>query len=160
MSRGLNKWWTSSSDEGLEMVGFRRACKEINRRKLSQGCANKEKYIMAWLNTHQEAEAIFEFLEYVDEFLLWWGACLYRELIICWPRVETHTQYKRVITRGGSRGGTRGALAPAEIWLDPDVLFYDALWRNSMCWKNVYWTIFNDVKQTGMISICILLSQR
>ncbi len=30
ISRGLNTWWTSSSDEGLEMVDFRRACKEIN----------------------------------------------------------------------------------------------------------------------------------
>lgn len=70
MSSGLKTWWTRSSADGLEMADFKRACSEIK-----EGIY----YVAGMQNqggektraTHQQAEAIFKFLEDVDEFLLW-----------------------------------------------------------------------------------------
>lgn len=46
----------------------------------SQNTYNKLNVI--WLITHQQAEAIFEFLENTDELLLWWRAGLCSEYIL------------------------------------------------------------------------------
>lgn len=40
---------------------------------------NHESCNVTWLNAHQQAEAVFEFLEDVDELLLWRGTGLCRE---------------------------------------------------------------------------------
>lgn len=82
MSRGLKTWWTSSSDDGLEMADFKRAFSENQGGDLPNSSIRISGEIM-WENTHQQAEAIFKFLEDIDKFLLWWRSGFGGEQVFC-----------------------------------------------------------------------------
>lgn len=70
MSRGLKTWCTSSSDDGLEMADFKRACSGAEEGRLNMQREHEHKGGATRQRTHQQAEAIFKFLEDVDELLL------------------------------------------------------------------------------------------